>query len=114
LHALLVSIVGLCRINCSFLLFFFFHDSHASLQINYTATDAAGNVGFAVRQVNVSDTLPPTLTLNGAATVDCEAATTYVVRVCVSCAQVMVSLFLGCAHALSQWEARFSCLMSDN
>eukprot|EP00048_Salpingoeca_helianthica_P012635 m.185510 g.185510 ORF g.185510 m.185510 type:complete len:2671 (+) comp15398_c0_seq5:162-8174(+) len=52
--------------------------------INYTATDAAGNVGFAVRQINVSDTLPPTLTLNGASVVSCEAATIYVDLGCTS------------------------------
>lgn len=46
-------------------------------QINYTATDAAGNVGFAVRSINVSDTLPPTLTITGQTTVSVEAASTY-------------------------------------
>ena len=42
--------------------------------------DLAGNVGFAVRVVNVSDTLPPSLTLLGKSFVIVEAATTYTVR----------------------------------
>ncbi len=50
------------------------------LQINYTAVDSSGNIGFAVRVVNVSDTLPPTLILLGPSIVGVEAATTYTVR----------------------------------
>lgn len=42
--------------------------------------DLAGNVGFAVRVVNVSDTLPPTLTLLGKSFVLVEAASNYTVR----------------------------------
>ncbi|MCB9140392.1 MAG: DUF5011 domain-containing protein [Caldilineaceae bacterium] len=40
-----------------------------SYTLNYSVTDAAGNVGSATRQVNVvsaSDTTPPVITLNGA------------------------------------------------
>ncbi len=44
--------------------------------------DAAGNVGFAVRVVNVSDTLPPALTLVGASFMYWEAAAPFVV--CIS------------------------------
>ena len=42
--------------------------------------DLAGNAGFAVRVVNVLDTLPPNLTLLGKSFVIVEAATTYTVR----------------------------------
>ncbi len=45
----------------------------------YSATDPAGNTGTATRVINVIDTLPPTLTLNGAASITWEAATTYTV-----------------------------------
>ena len=37
--------------------------------LTYSATDAAGNTGSATRTVNVVDTTPPTITLNGDATV---------------------------------------------
>eukprot|EP00047_Mylnosiga_fluctuans_P019868 m.87012 g.87012 ORF g.87012 m.87012 type:complete len:2898 (+) comp8300_c0_seq3:269-8962(+) len=46
--------------------------------INYTARDKAGNTGFAVRIVNVSDTLPPTLTLIGQSIMTIEAASVFV------------------------------------
>ena len=48
-------------------------------QINHTATDRAGNMGFAVRTINVVDTLPPALTLLGSPLIVWEAATTYTV-----------------------------------
>jgi hypothetical protein len=50
------------------------------MQITYSATDSSGNVGSAVRTVNVQDTLPPTLTLLGNTVVSVEAATPYTVR----------------------------------
>jgi YVTN family beta-propeller protein len=40
--------------------------------VTYRATDGAGNVATALRQVQVRDTLPPELTLNGQATVRLE------------------------------------------
>jgi len=49
-----------------------------SQSIVYSATDAAGNTGTATRVVNVVDTLPPTLTLNGDALTAWEANTTFV------------------------------------
>jgi uncharacterized repeat protein (TIGR01451 family) len=46
--------------------------------VTYTITDPAGNLGTAVRQVNVVDTTPPTLTLTGASsmTVECHGTFT--------------------------------------
>ncbi len=46
--------------------------------VTYTITDPAGNQGAAVREVNVVDTTPPTLTLVGAnpMTVECHTAFT--------------------------------------
>jgi streptogramin lyase len=41
----------------------------ASHSVTYRATDSAGNVATAVRQVSVRDTLPPVVTLNGPDTV---------------------------------------------
>jgi hypothetical protein len=48
-----------------------------SYTITYTATDPSGNTQTATRTVNVSDSTPPTVTLNGAATVTVECHTSY-------------------------------------
>jgi len=45
--------------------------------IVYPATDGAGNVGSAVRAINVADTLPPSLVLIGPNLFICEAASVY-------------------------------------
>jgi hypothetical protein len=46
--------------------------------ITYSATDTAGNVSTATRTVIVADTIAPSITLNGAATLTHEQGTTYV------------------------------------
>ena len=46
--------------------------------LTYSATDSAGNTATATRTVIVSDTIAPTITLNGAAAVTHEQGTTYV------------------------------------
>jgi choice-of-anchor A domain-containing protein len=50
-----------------------------SYSVRYTATDPSGNVGTSSssRTVTVSDTLPPTLTLNGAASATLQCGATY-------------------------------------
>ena len=45
--------------------------------VTYTATDASGNTNQTVRNVNVDDTLPPTLALNGPNPQIMECATPY-------------------------------------
>ncbi|MEL0007931.1 MAG: immunoglobulin-like domain-containing protein, partial [Luminiphilus sp.] len=48
-----------------------------SYTLTYTATDAAGNSASAERVVTVSDTTPPTVTLNGSGSITLEADATY-------------------------------------
>ena len=45
--------------------------------ITYSATDAVGNTGTAIRTVNVVDTTAPVITLLGEATVTIEVGSTY-------------------------------------
>jgi len=47
-------------------------------QITYTATDSTGNTQTAIRTVNVVDTTPPVITLNGAETMEHECGVAFV------------------------------------
>lgn len=45
--------------------------------LTYSASDTAGNTGTATRTVNVVDSTPPSITLNGSSSVTVECGTTY-------------------------------------
>ena len=90
-----------------------------SYQITYTARDAAGNTGTATRTVNVVDTTPPVITLNGASEITHECGLPFTDPgatandVCSGIVNVIVSGYVY-ANQVGDYTLTYTAVDNDN